>query len=122
MEALRLGVGTSGSNAYTEQVRALLKGGVDALLVETIFDTLNCKAALFAIEAVFDEVGFRVPLMVSVTITDRSGRTLSGQPHRGAGQVLQLLLRGQLSVCCCQCLLFCWCGSRLCPPHPLSLG
>ncbi|MDP1919777.1 MAG: homocysteine S-methyltransferase family protein [Myxococcales bacterium] len=66
-------------DAYTEQVRALLKGGVDALLVETIFDTLNCKAALFAIEAVFDEVGIRVPLMVSVTITDRSGRTLSGQ-------------------------------------------
>jgi len=65
--------------AYTEQVRALVKGGVDALLVETIFDTLNAKAALFAIENVFDEVGFRVPVMVSVTITDRSGRTLSGQ-------------------------------------------
>jgi 5-methyltetrahydrofolate--homocysteine methyltransferase len=66
-------------DAYTEQVRALLKAGVDALLVETIFDTLNCKGALFAIERVFDEVGFRVPVMVSVTITDRSGRTLSGQ-------------------------------------------
>jgi 5-methyltetrahydrofolate--homocysteine methyltransferase len=65
--------------AYGEQVRALLEGGVDAILVETIFDTLNAKAALFAIEAVFEEAGFRLPVMVSVTITDASGRTLSGQ-------------------------------------------
>ena len=65
--------------AYEEQVRALLQGGVDALLVETIFDTLNAKAALFAIEGVFEELGRRVPVMISVTITDASGRTLSGQ-------------------------------------------
>jgi 5-methyltetrahydrofolate--homocysteine methyltransferase len=65
--------------AYTEQVHALMEGGVDALLVETIFDTLNAKAALFAIEGVFEALGRRVPVMVSVTITDRSGRTLSGQ-------------------------------------------
>jgi 5-methyltetrahydrofolate--homocysteine methyltransferase len=67
--------------AYTEQVEALLDGGVDALLVETIFDTLNAKAALFAIEAIFDRRGAaaRVPVMISVTITDASGRTLSGQ-------------------------------------------
>lgn len=65
--------------AYTEQVRALVSGGVDALLVETIFDTLNCKAALFAIESVFEDVGGRLPVMISVTITDASGRTLSGQ-------------------------------------------
>jgi 5-methyltetrahydrofolate--homocysteine methyltransferase len=65
--------------AYTQQVRALLDGGVDALLVETIFDTLNAKAALFAIETVFDELGLRLPVMISVTITDASGRTLSGQ-------------------------------------------
>ena len=66
--------------AYAEQVRALLAGGVDALLVETIFDTLNAKAALFAIESVFDERGgARVPVMISVTIIDLSGRTLSGQ-------------------------------------------
>ena len=67
--------------AYTEQINALLDGGVDALLVETIFDTLNAKAALFAIETVFDERGesARVPVMISVTITDASGRTLSGQ-------------------------------------------
>jgi 5-methyltetrahydrofolate--homocysteine methyltransferase len=64
---------------YTEQVRALLVAGVDALLVETIFDTLNAKAALFAIDVLFEELGFRVPVLVSVTITDRSGRTLSGQ-------------------------------------------
>lgn len=66
-------------DAYAEQARALVGGGVDALLVETIFDTLNAKAALFAIESVFEESGVRVPVMVSVTITDASGRTLSGQ-------------------------------------------
>ena len=65
--------------AYTEQVNALLDGGVDLLLVETVFDTLNCKAALFAIEDVFEAKGIRVPIMVSGTITDESGRTLSGQ-------------------------------------------
>jgi 5-methyltetrahydrofolate--homocysteine methyltransferase len=67
--------------AYTEQIVALLDGGVDALLVETIFDTLNSKAALFAIENVFEQrgPGSRVPVMISVTITDASGRTLSGQ-------------------------------------------
>ena len=68
-------------SAYTEQIEALLDGGVDALLVETIFDTLNAKAALFAVEEVFARRGesARVPVMVSVTITDASGRTLSGQ-------------------------------------------
>jgi 5-methyltetrahydrofolate--homocysteine methyltransferase len=67
-------------DAYAEQVRALLEAGVDLLLVETIFDTLNAKAALFAIQAYFDEhPSSRVPLMVSGTITDLSGRTLTGQ-------------------------------------------
>jgi 5-methyltetrahydrofolate--homocysteine methyltransferase len=65
--------------AYGEQARALVSGGVDTLLVETIFDTLNAKAALFAIEALFEELGRRIPVMISVTITDASGRTLSGQ-------------------------------------------
>jgi len=65
--------------AYTEQVTGLLDGGVDLLLVETVFDTLNCKAALFAIEDVFESKGIRIPIMVSGTITDESGRTLSGQ-------------------------------------------
>jgi 5-methyltetrahydrofolate--homocysteine methyltransferase len=65
--------------AYAEQVRGLLDGGVDVLLVETIFDTLNAKAALVAIQDVFAEVGRRVPILISVTITDASGRTLSGQ-------------------------------------------
>ena len=67
-------------DAYTEQVRGLLDGGVDVLLVETIFDTLNAKAALFAIETFFDEhPERRLPIMVSGTITDLSGRTLTGQ-------------------------------------------
>jgi len=65
--------------AYSEQVAGLLDGGVDLLLVETVFDTLNAKAALFAIEEAFEARGLRVPVIVSVTITDRSGRTLSGQ-------------------------------------------
>ena len=67
------------AESYAEQVRALIKGGVDVLLPETTFDTLNLKAALWAIEEVFDEIGFRLPVMISVTITDASGRTLSGQ-------------------------------------------
>jgi 5-methyltetrahydrofolate--homocysteine methyltransferase len=65
--------------AYEEQVRGLLDGGVDLLLLETVFDTLNAKAAIVAIENVFEGRGVRLPLMISVTITDRSGRTLSGQ-------------------------------------------
>jgi 5-methyltetrahydrofolate--homocysteine methyltransferase len=65
--------------AYTQQIRALVDAGVDALLLETIFDTLNAKAALFAMEGVFEETGMRLPVMISVTITDASGRTLSGQ-------------------------------------------
>jgi 5-methyltetrahydrofolate--homocysteine methyltransferase len=64
---------------YREQIRGLLEGCVDVLLVETAFDTLVLKAALFAIQEVFDEMGRRVPVMASGTITDRSGRTLSGQ-------------------------------------------
>ena len=65
--------------AYYEQVDALIEGGVDILLPETVFDTLNLKACLFAIERCFEDRGTRLPIMASVTITDRSGRTLSGQ-------------------------------------------
>ncbi len=65
--------------AYLEQTRALVEGGVDILMVETIFDTLNCKAALFAIDSFFEEVGYKLPLMISGTVTDASGRILSGQ-------------------------------------------
>ncbi len=65
--------------AYKQQVEALLDGGVDILLVETVFDTLNAKAALFAIEEVKEERGVEIPVMLSGTITDASGRTLSGQ-------------------------------------------
>jgi 5-methyltetrahydrofolate--homocysteine methyltransferase len=65
--------------AYGEVARALIEGGVDAILIETIFDTLNAKAALFAVQSVFDEIGRELPLIVSGTITDASGRTLSGQ-------------------------------------------
>ena len=65
--------------AYGEAIHGLVEGGVDALLVETVFDTLNCKAAIYAIHKYFDDHGLRLPVMVSGTITDASGRTLSGQ-------------------------------------------
>jgi 5-methyltetrahydrofolate--homocysteine methyltransferase len=65
--------------AFKQQAQALIEGGVDLLLLETIIDTLNVKAALFAIQELFDEIGRSVPVMVSGTITDASGRTLSGQ-------------------------------------------
>ncbi|MCE7923545.1 MAG: methionine synthase [Haliscomenobacteraceae bacterium CHB4] len=66
-------------NAYAEQARGLLDGGADILLVETIFDTLNAKAALYALDEVFEEKGLKLPVIISGTITDASGRTLSGQ-------------------------------------------
>jgi len=65
--------------AYTEAAEALIEGGADLLMIETIFDTLNAKAAIFAIEDVFERLGERLPVMISGTITDQSGRTLSGQ-------------------------------------------
>ncbi|MFB9225133.1 methionine synthase [Paracoccus cavernae] len=65
--------------AYSEQLRGLMDGGADLILIETIFDTLNAKAAIFACEEVFEEKGIRLPVMISGTITDLSGRTLTGQ-------------------------------------------
>jgi 5-methyltetrahydrofolate--homocysteine methyltransferase len=65
--------------AYAEAIRGLTDGGVDLIMVETVFDTLNCKAALFALDAFFEERSLRLPVMVSGTITDQSGRTLTGQ-------------------------------------------
>jgi len=64
---------------YSEAARALVRGGVDLLLIETVFDTLNAKAAIFAAQGVLDELNCPLPLIVSGTITDASGRTLSGQ-------------------------------------------
>src|SRR5688500_10849158 len=76
--------------AYSEAIAGLLEGGVDLILVETVFDTLNAKAALFAIEQTFGQAERRLPVMVSGTITDASGRTLSGQTteafHRSEGR------------------------------------
>ncbi|MEC6815613.1 methionine synthase [Photobacterium toruni] len=65
--------------AYSESTHALIKGGVDIILIETIFDTLNAKACAFAVTGVFEELGYELPIMISGTITDASGRTLSGQ-------------------------------------------
>ncbi len=69
--------------AYAEQARGLAEGGVDLFMVETIFDTLNAKAALFALREVFDELAFERPILISGTLTDASGRTLSGQTLEG---------------------------------------
>lgn len=66
-------------SAYKQQARKLIEGGVDVLLIETIFDTLNAKAALFAVDELMEELGKQFPVMISGTITDASGRTLSGQ-------------------------------------------
>ena len=65
--------------AYTEQLHGLIDGGVDIFLIETIFDTLNAKAAIYAIETYSQKIGYKLPLLISGTITDASGRTLSGQ-------------------------------------------
>ncbi len=67
------------SSAYKEQIKALVEGGIDILLIETIFDTLNAKAAIYAAEDVFEEIGRKIPLMLSATVADKSGRLLSGQ-------------------------------------------
>jgi len=65
--------------AYSQQVEALIEGGIDVVLVETIFDTANAKAALYAVDEVFEKIGRKLPVFVSGTIVDQSGRTLSGQ-------------------------------------------
>lgn len=67
------------AHAYGDAARGLIEGGADTILIETIFDTLNAKAAIFAVSELFEELGFEIPVMLSVTITDQSGRTLSGQ-------------------------------------------
>jgi 5-methyltetrahydrofolate--homocysteine methyltransferase len=67
------------ADAYAESAAALIDGGVDLLLLETVFDTLNARAAIYAIETLFEQIGRRLPLIISGTITDASGRTLSGQ-------------------------------------------
>jgi 5-methyltetrahydrofolate--homocysteine methyltransferase len=66
-------------DAYTDATRGLIDGGADIILIETIFDTLNAKAAIFAVEQYFEQIGYKLPVMISGTITDASGRTLSGQ-------------------------------------------
>ena len=66
-------------DAYTDATRGLIDGGADIILIETIFDTLNAKAAIFAVESYFEHIGYKLPVMISGTITDASGRTLSGQ-------------------------------------------
>lgn len=86
--------------AYTEQAKGLLDGGVDILLVETIFDTLVAKAALYAIDELLEVRGERVPIMISGTITDRSGRTLSGQTVEGFWNAVRHLKPWSIGLNC----------------------
>src|SRR6266404_5629559 len=67
------------AKAYYEQAKALIDGGADLLLPETVFDTLNLKACIYAIQTLEEELGHKLPVILSVTVSDRSGRTLSGQ-------------------------------------------
>ena len=101
--------------AYLEASLGLLKGGADIMLVETIFDTLNAKAALFAVEQAFEEVGTRRPIFVSATITDASGRTLSGQTPEA---FYNSILHSEPHVVGLNCAL----GARELREHVVALG
>lgn len=101
--------------AYKEQIIALIEGGVDLLLIETIFDTLNAKAALFAADEVREEMNKPIPVMISATITDKSGRTLSGQ-------TLEAFLASVSHVDCLSIGLNCAFGAREMYPHLKELS
>jgi 5-methyltetrahydrofolate--homocysteine methyltransferase len=102
-------------HSYSQQVRALVDGGVDLLFVETIFDTLNAKAAIYAIAEVFSELGRKVPLLISGTITDLSGRTLTGQT---VGAFLTSILHAEPLIVGLNCAL----GPKEMRPHVEELA
>ena len=81
---------------YCESTEALIEGGCHLIMVETVFDTLNAKAALFAVQKVFEKLGYQLPIMISGTITDASGRTLSGQTPEAFG--IQFVTAHQLAL------------------------
>ncbi len=103
------------ADAYGEQVRGLIEGGADIILIETIFDTLNAKAAGYATLAAFDELGVRLPIMVSGTITDRSGRTLSGQTAEAFWYSMRHLKPFAIGLNCAL-------GAELMRPHVVELA
>ena len=80
---------------FAEQARGLIDGGADILMLETVFDTLNCKAGIFALKKLFQEIGREYPIMISGTITDASGRTLGGQ----TAEAFWISLRSLITVC-----------------------
>lgn len=86
--------------AYSTQARGLIEGGVDTILIETVFDTLNAKAAGYAVEQVFDELGVELPIMISGTITDLSGRNLSGQTPEAFWYSMQHLAPFSIGLNC----------------------
>ena len=108
--------------AYYEQVTGLMEGGVDLLMPETTFDTLNLKAAIFAIERFFEDHGTRVPLMLSVTITDRSGRTLSGQTLKAFWYAIEHARPLSVGINCALALRKCVPTLKNSPPWQLVMS
>lgn len=101
--------------SYKEQVEGLIEGGVDIILIETIFDTLNAKAAIFATEEVFEEQGIRLPVIMSCTITDMSGRNLSGQTIEAFWHSVQHVKPFAVGLNCAF-------GAELLRPHAVTLA
>ncbi len=101
--------------SYKEQVEGLIEGGVDIILIETIFDTLNAKAAIFATEEVFEERGFRLPVFMSCTITDMSGRNLSGQTIEAFWHSVQHVKPFAVGLNCAF-------GAELLRPHAVTIA
>jgi 5-methyltetrahydrofolate--homocysteine methyltransferase len=101
--------------AYAEQVRGLMTGGVDIIMIETVFDTLNAKAAGFATLEVFEEMDLELPIMISGTITDRSGRTLSGQTSEAFWYSMRHLKPFSIGLNCAL-------GAELMRPHVADLS
>ena len=92
---------------YIESTEALIEGGCHLIMVETVFDTLNAKAALFAVQKVFVKLGYEIPIMISGTITDASGRTLSGKPLRHSGTLFVIAHRSVLDLTVLWVLMSC---------------
>ncbi len=95
-------------NAYYEQTRGLVDGGADIILIETIFDTLNSKAAIIAVQKYLDEKGIEIPLMISGTIVDQSGRTLSGQTV----EAFYISISHAKNIIKCRIELCAWCKTN----------
>ena len=107
---------------YVEATRGLIEGGADLILIETIFDTLNAKAAIFAVQGVFEELGVELPIMISGTITDASGRTLSGQTTEAFWNSVRHARPISVGLNCALGARNCGRTSRNCRPRPTPMS